>query len=116
MVHAAIYTRISSDPTHDLLGVTRQEDACRLLCEQKGWEVVEVFVDDDRSAYNGKTRPAYQALLTAIADRSVRAVVAGHPDRLHRSPRELEDFIDLIERTKAHVATVQAGEYDLTSA
>ena len=44
------------------------------------------------------------------------AIVAWHPDRLHRSPRELEDFIDLVEASGVAVATVQAGEYDLNTA
>jgi hypothetical protein len=44
------------------------------------------------------------------------AIVAWHPDRLHRSPVELESFIDLLERCKATVVTVQGGDYDLATA
>src|SRR4029453_14556301 len=55
---AAIYCRISRDPRGDLLGVQRQAPPCRALCERLGWEVVEVYTDDDLSAYTGKHRPA----------------------------------------------------------
>jgi site-specific DNA recombinase len=43
-------------------------------------------------------------------------LVCWHPDRLHRSPRELEDFIDVVEASGAAVATVKAGDYDLSTA
>ncbi len=44
------------------------------------------------------------------------AVVAYAPDRLHRSPRELEDFVDVIDLSGSQVATVAAGDWDLTTA
>ena len=43
------------------------------------------------------------------------AILAWHPDRLHRSPRELEDFIVLVEAHGVAVETVQAGHWDLTN-
>jgi site-specific DNA recombinase len=112
---ALIYCRISSDPEHDLLGVTRQLEDCRALAERLGWEIVGEYVDDDVSAYSGKPRPQYEAMLDALRGRNGNAVLAWHPDRLHRSPRELESFIDLIELTKAKVQTCRAGEYDLST-
>jgi site-specific DNA recombinase len=74
-----------------------------------------VYVDNDLSAYSGKARPAYQRLLADIAAGSVEAVVAWHPDRLHRAPVELEAFIDLVERSGVGVETVQAGRVDLAT-
>lgn len=112
---AAIYVRISQDRGGAGLGVTRQERDARTLCKRLGWEVGAVYADNDLSAYRGKRRPGYLALLAALADGTVEAVVAWHPDRLHRSPRELEDFIDAIERVHAEVATVTAGDLDLAT-
>ena len=43
----------------------------------------------------------------------IDAVVVWHTDRLHRSPRELEDFVTLIEVTGAKVVSVTGGDYDL---
>ena len=110
-----IYCRISQDRSGEGLGVSRQEQDCRALVAQRGWETVEVYVDDDRSAYGGKPRPEYERMLGDLESGAIDAVVAWHPDRLHRSPRELEDFIDLIDSTGATVATVQTGEYDLST-
>jgi len=56
-VAAAIYARISSDPDGDQLGVKRQIADCQTFAEHRGWPVHDVYVDDDRSAYSGKTRP-----------------------------------------------------------
>jgi site-specific DNA recombinase len=114
-VKAAIYTRISDDREGTALGVARQEQDCRQLADRLGWEVAAVYSDNDISAYSGARRPGYDALCAAIERRDVRGVITWHPDRLHRSPRQLEGFIDLVEATKAKVQTVQAGEWDLST-
>ncbi len=116
MLAAALYVRISQDRAGDELGVKRQREDCEKLAKARGWEVGEVYTDDDRSAFSGKPRPAYEAMMTAIETGTVNAVVAWHPDRLHRSPVELERFIDVINAAGVEVATVQAGEFDLGSA
>lgn len=115
MTRAAIYVRISSDPEGLRAGVERQEKDCRAYCARQGWDVAEVYADNDVSAYSGKARPAYRRMLTDLEARRVDAVVAWHNDRLHRSPRELEEFIDLVERTGVAVSMVEGGTYDLTT-
>jgi DNA invertase Pin-like site-specific DNA recombinase len=113
---AAIYLRISQDRSGEMLGVDRQREDCEALCKRNKWTVVETFVDNDVSAYSRrKIRKGYLAMLEAVKEGRVDAVVAWHPDRLHRSTRELEDFIDIIEKSGAQVATTQAGHYDLTT-
>ncbi len=113
---AAIYCRISRDGAGHELGVLRQEVECRQLAERLGWAVAEVFTDNDISAYSGRTRPAYQRLLDAIKTGDVDGLVVWHNDRLHRSPKELEDFIPLVVATKLPISTVTADVYDLTTA
>jgi site-specific DNA recombinase len=54
-------------------------------------------------------------MLVAVEARRVDAIVTWHNDRLHRSPRELEAFIDLVERTGVRLAVVTGGDYDLTT-
>ena len=110
---AAIYCRISEDKEGLGLGVKRQEDDCVALVNRNGWEVIEIFTDNDISAYSGKLRPKYKEMVSRINDKEFDVVVVWHNDRLHRSPRELEDFIDLCEKTKITVQTVQAGLFDL---
>ena len=43
------------------------------------------------------------------------AVLAWHTDRLHRSPVELEAYVDVCERRKIITQTVRAGELDLAT-
>jgi site-specific DNA recombinase len=113
---AAIYTRISSDPNGHALGVQRQEEDARKLCSARGWTVVEVYCDNDRSAYSQrKPRPRYNDMLDDIRDGKINIVVAWHPDRLHRQTRELVPFIDLVNAHSVHVETVTAGVYDLST-
>jgi site-specific DNA recombinase len=115
-VRAGIYCRISQDRGGQALGVERQREDCETLCARRGWTVAEVFVDNDVSAYAAKPRPGYERLIEGLKAERFSALVAWAPDRLHRSPRELEDFVDVIESTGAAVATVQAGELDLSTA
>ncbi len=86
------------------------------MAERLGWSVVDVFSDNDLSAYSGKPRSGYLAMLDRIREGDVHAVLAWHEDRLHRSPRELEDYIDVCQPRRVSTQFVQAGELDLTSA
>jgi DNA invertase Pin-like site-specific DNA recombinase len=112
-MQAAVYLRISEDRTGRELGVARQRKDCLKLCSEKGWEPVE-YVDNDISASNGKIRPAYQRMLADIREGLIAAVVCWDADRLHRQPRELEDFIDLADAQKVALATV-GGYFDLST-
>lgn len=115
-VRAVIYCRLSRNRTGERSASTeRQEVECRRLADGRGWQVVAVEVDDDVSAYSGKLRPGYASITAALEARMVDAVIAWAPDRLHRSPAELETFIDLVESVGAEVATVQAGRVDLAT-
>lgn len=117
-MRAAIYLRISDDKVGKELGVTRQREDCEKLARSRGLTVApsHVYVDNSRSAFSGKPRPDYLRLLETIRRGEVHWVVSWDPDRLHRSPRELEDFIDLMETTGVQVATVKAGDWDLSTA
>ncbi|MCA1570069.1 MAG: recombinase family protein, partial [Chloroflexi bacterium] len=114
-MRAVIYARISSDTERQGLGVARQEADCRRHAEQQGWTVTTILTENDRSAYRGK-RPEYAKLLAGLRDGQWDVVVCWHPDRLHRSPIELEEFIDVLEESGATVASVMAGYWDLSTA
>jgi len=113
-VRAGVYTRISSDPSGQRAGVERQRADCEAYLA-RGWKVTEVFCDNDASAYGTKARRAYERMLGAVESGSIDAIVTWHNDRLHRSPRELKAFIDLVERSRVHLAVVTGGDYDLTT-
>jgi len=60
MTRAAIYTRISRADNGDRSGVERHADLCRQLCDLRGYEVTDVYEDNDTSATSAK-RPAFPA-------------------------------------------------------
>ncbi|AGZ51092.1 recombinase family protein [Mycobacterium kansasii] len=113
-MRAAVYLRISSDPSGQQLGVARQREDCVRLCKQRKWTPIE-YVDNDVGASNGKRRPAYEKMLADITDGQIGAVVAWDLDRLHRRPIELERFMDLADTRKLALATV-SGDVDLSTA
>ncbi|MDT7596525.1 MAG: hypothetical protein QOJ06_2071 [Pseudonocardiales bacterium] len=95
--------------------MARQEADCRERAERLGWVVAGLYVDNDLSAYSGRVRPEYRRLLDDLRSGTVDAVIAWHTDRLHRSPRELEEFIDICEGAGVGVETVKAGPVDLST-
>ena len=112
---AAIYSRISHDPSGERLGVQRQEADCLEEAKRRGWNVAQVYVDDDLSAFNPKKpRPEYQRLLRDIQLGSRDGVMIWRLDRLHRQPRELEEFIVLCDKHQVALATV-TGDVDLAT-
>jgi site-specific DNA recombinase len=115
MRRSAIYCRISDDREATGLGVARQEADCRERADRLGWTVAGLYVDNDLSAYSGKHRPEYRRMIDDLRAGVIDAVIAWHTDRLHRSPRELEEFIDICEGAGVAVETVKAGPVDLST-
>nr|MBA2695742.1 recombinase family protein [Actinomycetota bacterium] len=75
-MRTSIYSRISRDRTGAGLGVAAQSADCRALAESLGWEVVGTHDDNDLSAYSGKPRPGYAALLDDVRAGRIDAVLA----------------------------------------
>src|SRR3954468_24691066 len=104
---AATYARISADSTGSRLGVSRQIEDCHALAERRGWPVADTYVDNDLSAYSGKPRPEYRRMLEDIKSGRIDAVIVWHLDRLHRHPRELEEFFETCDAAGVrHLASV----------
>lgn len=116
MTNVGIYARISRDRDGTGLGTKRQITDCRKKADERGWTVVDEYVDDDVSAYSGRHRPEYERMLADIRDGRIDGVVVYHTDRLVRRSRELEDFIDLTEQhgIAQNLATV-SGDIDLAT-
>ncbi|WP_414122811.1 recombinase family protein [Corynebacterium nuruki] len=107
----ATYLRISLDRYMDGLAIDRQRDNCMVLAERRGWTDVTEYVDQSKSASKMTvTRDAYNALLAKAQAGEIDAVICYRLDRLTRSPRQIEDWID----TGVPVHTVEGG-VDLAS-
>lgn len=113
--HALVYTRMSKDRTGAGLGVDRQQQDCLELADRLGWKVVGHHSDNDLSAYSGKPRPGYKALLADLEADVADSVICWHTDRLHRRPVELEHYIGVCEAHGVVTRTVRAGDLDLST-
>lgn len=113
---AVIYARISKDDEGTGAGVQRQEAECRELAARLGLEVAAVYVDNSVSAYSGKRRPQYEAMLAALRDGSHGSVIVWAVDRLYRRVQDLESLVTAFDAAGVQVHAVKSGDIDLTTA
>lgn len=85
------------------------------MAQARGWDVVERYVDNDLSAYRGNKRPEYRRMLDDIGARRLDAVIVYHQDRLHRQPRELEEFFDVCDAAGLTQLASVSGDIDLAT-
>lgn len=112
---AAIYVRQSLDRSGEALAVTRQEQECREVADAHGWEVVEVYTDNDASATSGKPRPEWRRLLKDLEAGHYDVLIAWHTDRLYRRLRDLVDLLEVAGQRRLRIATVKASDLDLST-
>ncbi|MDD7814458.1 recombinase family protein [Mycobacterium sp. CSUR Q5927] len=122
-VRAGCYCRISPDPEDKREGVNRQMQDDLALCEVMEWTPELIgphggfYIDNDRSASNGKKREDWEQLLADIKADKIDAIAAWDQDRGWRMMSELEDlrrFFKSLNR-KALLATTGQGQIDVDS-
>jgi site-specific DNA recombinase len=117
-VRAVIYCRISKDDEDMQLGVQRQEEDCRRLAKDRGWQVVAVYTDNDISAStrSRKPRPKFDQLIKDAKDGHFKVVIAYSSSRLTRRPLEHEGLINLAEQHGTRFRFVRSPSFDLNTA
>ncbi|NUQ95600.1 MAG: recombinase family protein [Streptomyces sp.] len=116
---AILLVRISDDREGEGLGVGRQEADGRRHAELVGWNIAEVIVENDTSAFkrrrvklpDGTTalrvvRPGLRRSLSLLSSGERDGLMAYDLDRYTRDPRDLEDLIDLVEQQHVPVTSV----------
>src|SRR4051812_1257392 len=89
MTAVAIYTRISADPLGEQTSTARQARLCQQFARLRGWDVLEVYEDVDRSAYlPGVRRPAFERLIGDL--HGLDGLLVWRLDRLVRRPSDFE--------------------------
>jgi len=114
-LRAACYCRISSDPKDKREGVDRQRADTTALCEVKQWTPVGFYVDNDKSASNGKHRPEWERLLADIRAGKVDAVAAWDQDRVNRMMEDFVAYKKLFIERGIKLATSNNGDIDLST-
>jgi site-specific DNA recombinase len=114
-VRAAIYLRISLDRKMDGLAIERQREDCEAIARARGWDVVETYVDQSKSATDKtKSRPSYDRMVNGYKNGEFSAIICWDLDRLTRQTRQLEDWIDAAQDRGLLLVTAN-GEADLTN-
>jgi DNA invertase Pin-like site-specific DNA recombinase len=113
----ALYVRVSLDRKGRQKSINEQETELRGTARDEGWQVVQVFADNDRSAsrYATKERPGYRALLDFLGSNSADVVATWENSRLTRDLGEFNELAKVCERTgtRWHYG---GFTYDLTKA
>jgi DNA invertase Pin-like site-specific DNA recombinase len=114
-IRAGRYCRISSDPKDKREGVDRQREDTSALCELKGWQAVGFYIDNDRSASNGKERPEWERLLADVEAGKIDAVAAWDQDRVNRMMEDFVRYKKLFVKRGILLATSNSGDIDLST-
>ncbi|MFK0296391.1 recombinase family protein [Streptomyces sp. NPDC090442] len=93
-LRAVIYARVSSDPYNRGKSVTDQVTECKRECDNRGWPVVKIFRDNDRSAsrYATKERTEYAKLIEFLGTGAADVLVTWESSR---AQRDLEVYLNL---------------------
>lgn len=108
-----MYVRQSLDKTGDEAAVERQEAACKLLAQAKGWDDLAIYRDNDRSATSGKERPEFERLIRDVENGRITELVVFHLDRLTRTIRDLTRVIEAGKTRRLNIASVNGVSLDL---
>ena len=112
---ATAYGRISEDDLDRREGVDDQLSRSEAHIERRGWDYAGTFRDDDVSAWSGKRRPGYEALVAEIVAGHVDTVVVRHLDRLWRDDLEAAKGRALFKQHRVLIAEYGGGVPDVDS-
>lgn len=116
MPRAVIYARIS-DRDRNVPAVANQEAHCRALAKREGYEVVEVFSDDGKSAFKpGVSRDGFVDLMAAVKEGKADVVLAVHQDRFARDEEVRVAFTALCARAGVVWHFTDTGKVDPSTA
>src|SRR3990167_5717459 len=107
---AIIYLRVSTEEQVDNFSLDTQEDICRKEAERRGYEVVEIFREEGRSAKTIVGRPILIQMLE-YCRKNKRKVQAVFVYRIDRISRQTADYLGIRKKlAESGVAVVSATE------
>ena len=91
---ALIYTRVSQDRIGQARSVAEQEAECRAECARRGWQVIQVVTENDRSAsrYAKRRRPEWERVKRYLAEGAADVLVTWEASR---AGRDMSEFVKL---------------------
>lgn len=94
MERAVFYARVSTQEEAQLKALPKQVDECKDKIREKGWELIDQYVDEGKSGTTIKHRTEYQRLLDDMELGKFDVIVVKSQDRLQRNPKDWYIFLD----------------------
>lgn len=103
------YVRVSTDDqARSGLGIEAQRSAIHAAAEREGWNLVDVIVDEGRSA-KSLDRPGLLEAVERVARGEANTIAVSKLDRLTRSLVGLADLLEWGERVGAGIVALDLG-------
>ena len=105
-MNAAIYLRVSTtEQAENGFGLDAQREKCMAQAIVNDWDVVQEYVDDISGTKDESERPGLAAMLEAVCNGDIEAVIVAALDRLGRSTRLVLRIIDRLDACDAKIAS-----------
>lgn len=111
----AIYLRVSSREQIDGYSLDAQERAARAYAEQRGWTVIEVYIDPGKSGKSAETRPGFRSLIADAEAHRFDAIIVHKLDRFSRSIVDILVYLERLRKADVSFASVTESFADFTT-
>lgn len=93
-LRAVFYARVSTDEEMQLNALEKQIQENKDVIAQKGWELVDCYIDEGKSGTKTKGRKEYNRLFDDMAEGKFDVIVIKSQDRLMRNTLDWYLFLD----------------------
>jgi len=93
-LRAVFYARVSTEEEQQLKALPKQIQENKDVIQEKGWELVDQYVDEGKSGTTIKRRNEYQRLLEDMEQDKFDVIVVKSQDRLQRNTKDWYIFVD----------------------
>ena len=113
---AGLYQRISKDRAGDEHGVDNQRADQLRIAAARGYDIVLDYSDNDISAYTGKHRPGFRAILDAARRGEIDVILVFQTSRFWRNRRERAEAIEILSKARVSIIATKGPSLDLSTA
>jgi site-specific DNA recombinase len=104
--YAALYARTSSPNQKDNYSIDEQINRCQEYCEQRGWLIRYVFVDESQSGKSIDGRPKFQLMMQKAKSLEFSVIVVWKLDRFARSLVDLVNVEKILRTCSVELCSV----------
>lgn len=111
MKRAVFYARVSTEEEKQLNALSKQIQENRDIIKEKGWNLVEQYIDEGKSGTTVKRRNDYQRLLDDMEQDKFDIIVVKDQDRLQRNTKDWYLFVDRLVQNKKKLFLYLEGKF-----